>query len=855
MEIVKRKVGNLPKFIGISLLLLTALLAYAKLNSKSDFINFQKTSTEVGAASNSPETEQLSVELDYKSYEKIRAKKWDAYNYGILFSKDEDLVPVVLHYQGKSYPAEIRLKGDWLEHLKKETWSFRVKMKDNHTLRGMRKFSLQHPQTRNYAGEWLFHQTLKAEDILSLKYDFLNVTLKIQEGGKIKEKNLGYYALEEFFDKQLMESNGRREGVLLKLDEDPFWQEKSAVMKKELKVEEWKFAEIIEFDKLNILPFGENHIQKDATLTGQFHLGRALLSSFIQGEKPASEVYDIDKLSTYNALCNLLGANHSMVLHNFRVYYNPISGLLEPVGFDGNSTARSNWFPAFANTENDMVYTRKYIEALERISQDEYVEQLLNHPGLAAVVKNLEATYPDYNWDPEVILYHKKIIQTALQPANFLAVMHIEQGEDYMRLNIENFHRFPAEIQNIQMTSGKILGQPSEPIIIAPNSRMTVDFKINKNFERIFVSKKKRKTSFNPVKDLSNLRLSANVIGASTSRLSTIYPWGAKLDLLDNLPRSNDVKSLKRHAFLDVDEENKLIICQPGNHVIPDGFFIPKGYTFIITAGTQFDFSQFNRYIISYSPVHFIGSKERPIRFFSSTSKGNGILVLNAERESILKYVEFDNLDYPKNGFWAVSGAVNFYKSPVKISHCSFNNMRSEDALNIINTTFHMEDVLFKNNKSDAFDGDFVSGQIDNCLFTDQGNDGIDISGSQISVSGTSIFNAGDKALSAGEKSSIIADHLIIKNSEIAVASKDQSTIQLNNSLVTENKLGFTAYQKKSEFGPGHITADSITLNDNNTLHLIEKASSLQLNGKAAEQVNQVIDRMYGKEFGKKSGE
>jgi len=77
--------------------------------------------------------------------------------------------------------------------------------------------------------------------------------------------------------------------------------------------------------------------------------------------------------------------------------------------------------------------------------------------------------------------------------------------------------------------------------------------------------------------------------------------------------------------------------------------------------------------------------------------------------------------------------------------------------------------------------------------------------------------------------------------------------LTLSNCLLENNQLSFTAFQKKSEFGPASIIADSIRMDKNEVGHLIETKSQLRLNGKQVETVNNVIERMYGAEFGKKS--
>ena len=106
----------------------------------------------------------------------------------------------------------MRLKGDEVDHLRGKKWSYRVKVKGDRTLLGLKVFSLQHPGTRNYLDEWFYHQLLEREDVLSLRYSFVHLTLN--------GKDMGIYALEEHFAKQLVEHHQRREGPIVRFDED-----------------------------------------------------------------------------------------------------------------------------------------------------------------------------------------------------------------------------------------------------------------------------------------------------------------------------------------------------------------------------------------------------------------------------------------------------------------------------------------------------------------------------------------------------------------------------------------------------------------------------------------------------------
>ena len=114
----------------------------------------------------------------------------------------------------RSPPAEIRLKGDWTDHLNTAKWSFRLKLEDGKAIQGKRTFSIQHPETRSFIDEWFMHEWFRNEGVLTTAYDFVNVS--------VNGVHKGVYAREEHFEKQLPESQNRREGVLLKLDESMF---------------------------------------------------------------------------------------------------------------------------------------------------------------------------------------------------------------------------------------------------------------------------------------------------------------------------------------------------------------------------------------------------------------------------------------------------------------------------------------------------------------------------------------------------------------------------------------------------------------------------------------------------------
>ena len=79
---------------------------------------------------------------------------------GILLRSNDDEVKAKLRYSDKIYPIKMRLKGDWTDHLNGNQWSFRIKAKNGQTINGLKEFSLQHPRTRVYINEYIYHKFL-----------------------------------------------------------------------------------------------------------------------------------------------------------------------------------------------------------------------------------------------------------------------------------------------------------------------------------------------------------------------------------------------------------------------------------------------------------------------------------------------------------------------------------------------------------------------------------------------------------------------------------------------------------------------------------------------------------------------
>ena len=89
-----------------------------------------------------------------------------------------------------------------------------------------------------------------------------------------------------------------------------------------------------------------------------------------------------------------------------------------------------------------------------------------------------------------------------------------------------------------------------------------------------------------------------------------------------------------------------------------------------------------------------------------------------------------------------------------------------------------------------------------------------------VKILNTSIDRSGDKGISAGERSNISVLNVKINNSEIAIQSKDDSLVKVNDSKFLNNKIQLNAYRKNWRYGAGGriVARNSFFYGNNNVI-------------------------------------
>jgi len=962
----------------------------------------------------SDSAESIELLIGEKAMAKLEQKRQLALYDGHLYSTDDDWAKAKFVHNNDTINAEVRLKGDFYDHwIDKEAWSFKVKLKGGAAFLGMRKFALQLPKTRGGLNEWIFHQILESQDLISLRYDFLKV--------KINGVEMPIYAIEENFDKILIEHNELREGVIFQLSNKYYWLSDSW---------EGNSSPIDSYFGAMLLPYGESKILKNEKLNNQFKIARNLMTQYQIGKLDAHEVFDITKMAKFFIVVDLMGHHHACFNDNMKLYLNPVTSLLEPVGYDNSAILKIkdqgvmgekkslNKMRKLINPSNndyfmnrfqynllfkDVKFYKEYIIELYKITNNRMVDSLISSLDSAIEQREvlLQTSQPKYSikWGTNTIkknasyikdsvlvltnqdvngqitnyedgicsiqLVNKKTLpievrsltignDTIYLDSNFILQPWMNEDQ-YAQLEFKCKGSFPKKInininlygldqvkKTIPITKENVQwGKSNNFLSVVPNeqtysSNLNIDlpkgdlekqiakaeeknyidstlsgihvyFKkysekeqtitlgitnvswriveildlrylnkwIFKPTEKIYIPKSEHfkspyykeitfkvpslRKSYLEKKDMNfpwqdkmieKLSLNFRHPGALNHKSQEVFQWAYEnKGLLDtNIVRQ--AANFKSFDFLKLNESTKEIWIEEGQHTISSGIKIPEGYSVFAKENVTLDFTNAS-FLLSYSPISFIGTPQNPIVVTSSDKTGMGIVVLNAKSTSTFNYVNFSQNRALDRFGMSLTGMLTFYESDVEFDNCELSHNNSEDILNIIRSNYKISNCFIHDVFSDALDCDFSSGSVKHVKFKDIGNDAIDISGRSIDLFNVNIDNAEDKGVSAGENSIMKGDQITIINSGIGVSAKDLSSIKFGKLILEENKLDFAVFQKKSEYGPAKIVIEKTKESKN---YLLEFGSSLSINGEFKKDYrDNVLGLLYGNLYGKNS--
>ncbi len=776
--------------------------------------------------------ESLDILFPAEDLVKIKAYRDTCIKKGFTYNEARRYYDAAIRWKGTKMQVKIRLQGSLPEEMEGPKWMYKVRVKSDHNVMGMRSFYLIHPGNRSFMDEWMLHQLCKQEDVLTTRYTFVPITLNA--------KRMGVFALEECYEKQVVEAQNRREGPIIKFDDQGYWERRQLPAERNFE-KEW----IPVFDAAYIEPCKKSKTLKTDKLRAQFLIAQNLLEHLRKGQAPElSNIVDLDRLARYFAILELSGSSFPARWYNQRWYYNPVLGKLELI-------AGTIYDPKAAGTNlSEDLFKKQDKEDLlyrERIFSDEKFIERFNHYSkryhspaflrsfLAAVQPEEERfkamLEQEFNHVPPAFLHRLAAKKNATpffrvashpkpdplfpgfayKPLKHVALNAFFQDFDaedsVSKLVLENFYPLAVHITGYSEKGSSVtelkdyLALPAYTGKAEAQAELKIPGKPNKVYYKI--------------------------AGQNKTYSSKVIRWPRPFRWVPT--HWHGAANGVGKGYCTV--KNDTLYFKPGLHTMNNDLIFDDAMPVVMDSTVSLVLNR-GATVVSYAPVFIRGSKKRPVEIYSTDGSGQGLSVLQAQGRSELKHVKFTGLNTMMRGAFSHTGAVTFYESDVVIDGCTFSHNSCEDALNIIRSEFYISNSTFSHTSGDALDADFCTGRLTHSYFEMTGNDAIDFSGSQVTIADCTIKYPGDKGISGGEDSRLVIRNSTVTGGVIAVASKDRSALDIKNLTLEKADIGLAAFKKKPEFGPAHIRLKGLTAVDVKQDHAIERGSFLLLDGK-----------------------
>lgn len=809
----------------------------------------------------------LQLILNDKDLQELAAKRNDALAQGFLTSKHKQQLPALLNVKGRRMNASVRLRGNQPDHLSGNKWSLKINLKQGVRFNGMRRFSLQAPYTRSFQSEAIIADAMRSVGVLAPRISYVNLVLN---GDRI-----GIMQMTEEFDTPLLETQGRRSGPLLQLDDSHTWE---MVRTTEQYARNSNSGE--RFDKRAWWNLYSSWRSADPKAYGKYSKRKkredldAALSqwmAFTGNRVEPSEVFDIDAFVDFYIMCEYFSAHNMAQWLNARLHFNTLTARFEPIAYD----ADLNFKPVRGtpltclNPRNELARTLMQDRAfasqwVKRISE---LDKKISSAEFADFIATRDKIYRsilavDYPWLQEFdfsmaewqcqrlcglnitdfavpVTGSKPLPEASTIPLNELPpVVKVYSGTDERGSFLTLQNRINADVVvNSLMYANRINEQ-----LIPLTGRNKDQSKTAIQLPVTLKSVRARSTTTQStagtrieipdttLTDDDSLSLQINIKGLGTQH-TTLEPLPLPQHSAIPQPVPVDIL-LQRYSFLTLHESGMMLQIASGIWQIDELVILPRDIALVINAGTQLLFAP-DAGLVLNGDLTVSGTTSAPV-LLDATDKASGwygIFSHGVDSRISIKHTTINATRGFQMPGWRQLAGLLFHRANVELENLTVTNSCAEDAINLIRSKVKINHVKVRNSCSDAIDIDASAGKLSNLDLQQAGGDLLDVSDSTVSLTGSVFTGAGDKAISVGEASDVEITGVEISDSSTGLAVKDFSDVQINNAQLTSLDTGLMAFQKKAEYGPAFIQGRTLVI-EAAQRYVLEEKSGITLEGR-----------------------
>ena len=679
---------------------------------------------------------------------------------------------IIVHYSDDNicdYRASIRQNGDLFDHIKLINGNI-IQSLDVHldkgNILGVTKFKLFLPSTRNAHSEIVVSKLLKDLGYISPKSFMVNAFLN--------EKKINYF-FQEKTSKELIESSNFKDA--------PIYEGNENLIVGTHKNQNVIFNKKLTFTKQVNSKWIQSDLTREISIEGMTKLNEVFFKNISFFAKPNHKIdqltLDYDLLSNqdqkhfnylivYDALINSVNGGHSLIPHNRKFYFEPYSKKFYPIFYD--SSPGSMHRSILGGWE----------AKIKKLKKDEFRWGVSKNSILGAnlALIRLKSLNMDKIYN-ELKLYGMKYNQSEFNEIidsiknNLITISKIpfEPKDDYIK-SIHDYLNFSKK-DSIEFTT--FYSFEKELYVCENNENKCLktyldrtDFQKLINGELIYNQKKSLYLG-DINQDLDNIKM------------VNFKKYKEKEVVRTNYSFENNFINIKstKNLNINIDDEKKIIQIQ---------------------ADTD------DWLVIEDSILNDIEIK----------------LIYNDKKNNILKEDRFNK--------YFLTGCLNIIDSNLNNVRINIQNAKCEDAINIIKSKGNISLMEIYNSLFDGLDLDFSNININQLSVSHSGNDCSDFSFGNYKIDELNLSNCGDKGVSIGERTNAGIENMNIINSNIGLASKDSSIVNVTNALIKNTKFCISAYNKKNEFDGGRVNVNKFKCEISNEKIAKDQYSLININ-------------------------
>ena len=753
--------------------------------------------------------------------ERLEAVVHKARERGVIMPEGNEYVKARIEVNNGIFDADVRIKGKLTDHVQGRKWSFRVMAKNGGGFHGMKRFSIQHPGTRNYLYDWFYHQLSRSEGIIALRYGFCRVIFNGDD--------MGIYAYEEHFGPALLHNNARLRGPIIRFDPDLYWVHRLNTMAG-LEMDE-AYAE---YQAAAMDVYGLNDAIADPGGLLELQQAYALLDGFRLGRFGASQVFDVDRMARRHAILDLIGGHHSMDWSDVKFHFDPVAQRVEPISYESFSAfptlelagaykytgIRSDHGDLHDQLFNDRDLFAAYVGHLERMSRSGWLDSLFMAigPALDSAAATMYREFPYKEMDRSIYRRNQDAMRRMLAVPK--ACHAYSQGikSDTLTLGLVPVNSLPIELLGVALADGREFAAPLNTILPSrPRAGMG---------SPLFVPFAAPATSDSLLKE--GIELICRVLGSGRKMSVKVFPYALPGSEIDTSLLAMRSPNAHEFPFLVFNDVARTISTRPGSWTIDRSLIVPPGYHFVAVAPLRLDLVK-GAGIITYSPLAWTGQDEMPIIVTSSDGTGHGPQVIGATGTSQLAHVHFDGL-HGTAQLASPAGGIGFHRSAVRFSHCQFTGTGGT-LVHLSLGTAHFHACRFAGG-----DDQLVAQHADikaiGCQFTSAVDDILTMDGGRLDIRNTSMTGAGGVALKVGKGGSVHARSVSIGQAASGILAREGANMAMEGGSITGGTVGVEARENEMRFGAVKIDLNDVRVEGSEDRFKCGAGSTIKLDGK-----------------------